>query len=93
MENRKSFTFRLPPNLVARVDRVRGHLDRTAFVEQALVAKLAAYERMGRFGCPAPGCEYSTDHPGDECPDHGLGVELASLDAVREAGRQHGFDV
>lgn len=74
-ELRKHFNFRLPPSLVARVDRVRGDATRTDFVEKAIVEKLAESEVFGRFECPIMTCDYAADSPAATCPAHGRKVQ------------------
>jgi hypothetical protein len=73
-ELRKHFNFRLPPSLMERVDRARGKAGRTAFVEQAIMDKLAETERMGLYHCPSPGCDYTADSAAAICGAHGRKV-------------------
>lgn len=78
-ELRKHFNFRLPPSLVARVDRVvagpGGSTTRTDFVEKAIGEKLAEFEVFGRFECPLPTCDYKSDSPAAICAAHGRKVQ------------------
>lgn len=74
-EHRKHYNFRLPPSLIARVDRVRGDAKRTAFVEKAIVEKLAEFEVFGRFECPVPECDYTADSESAVCGVHGRKVQ------------------
>jgi hypothetical protein len=73
-ENRKGYNFRFQPSLIDRIDRVveRTGEKRTAFVEQAILDKLAAHEVMGRFVCPFG--DYFSDSPNAICAAHGRKV-------------------
>lgn len=79
-ELRKHFNFRLPPALIARVDRARGKATRTDFVEKAIMDKLAESERMGRYKCPS--CDYLADSPTAICGVHGRKVQPVDRLAV-----------
>lgn len=81
-ELRKHFNFRLPPALIARVDRARGKATRTDFVEKAIMDKLAESERMGLYRCPAPACDYVSDSPAAICGVHGRKVQPVDRLAV-----------
>lgn len=71
---RSPYNFRFPPELIARVDAVSAAQgqSRTAFIEGAIEAQLAAGQVMGLFTCPV--CEFTSDSKSAVCAAHGRKV-------------------
>lgn len=74
---RKAFNMRFEPELIARVDRVAGDGQRTAFVERAIDKALAEYELFHGpkvvYRCPfyLQGCGFEATSDKARCPTHG----------------------